>query len=34
MIAFSWSDSKEGFHYWDKLYDRLEEQELTEEQKL
>jgi hypothetical protein len=31
MDAFNWSDSKEGFHYWDKLYDRLKEQEQTEE---
>ena len=34
IYAFDWRESEEGFHYWDKLYDRLVKQEQTEEQKL
>lgn len=25
MEGFSWSESKEGFEYWEKVYDRLRE---------
>lgn len=32
--AFDWNKTEEGFHYWEELYTRLEEQEQTEEQKL
>ncbi len=31
MCGFDWRESKEGFSYWGKLYDRLVKQEQTEE---
>lgn len=30
MHAFDWSESEEGSHYWDDLYNRLKKQEQTE----